>query len=171
MSKLFVSLQLAPENFLQLQAQAKAYMLDPEHPERQACVGNRGKGDTDLVKLRLFGCVKDFLVDGAGERFFGVGAEGREVGGASHNGNENAEEETKWIWPRDGNTIVGLVMPLLRRMVTNERQRIYAIETRKGGKKEGVGGLVGVDYEQVCLLACPSQCFSTVLWYGLVSQL
>ena len=37
------------------------------------------------------------------------------------------------IWPRDEQKIISLVMPLLRRMVTNERQRQYAIETRKGG--------------------------------------
>ncbi|KAF2501087.1 hypothetical protein BU16DRAFT_555593 [Lophium mytilinum] len=155
MSKLFDSLQLGPESFLQLQAQAKSYMLDPAHPARQACVGNRGKGDTDMVKLRLFRCVNDFLVQGAGEQFFGVGAEGRDVGrgvvkaigeGENVDGElgENAGAETKWIWPRDGNTIVGLVTPLLRRMVTNERQRVYAIETRKGGKKkEGVSSVDG----------------------------
>ncbi|KAF2814699.1 uncharacterized protein BDZ99DRAFT_183291 [Mytilinidion resinicola] len=172
MSKLFDSLQLGPESFLQLQAQAKSYMLDPAYPARQACVGNRGKGDTDMVKLRLFRCVNDFLVQGAGEQFFGVNAEGREVGkkamkslGEGENDSEelrgSSGAETKWIWPRDGNTIVGLVTPLLRRMVTNERQRVYAIETRKGGKKkEGLGsedrdvqgartdGFEGVSYDQ-----------------------
>jgi hypothetical protein len=71
MSKLFMSLQLSPENFLQLQASAKAYMLDPSHPDRQNCVGNRGKGDTDMVKLKLFNCVRDFLNDRVGEQFFG----------------------------------------------------------------------------------------------------
>ncbi|EOD52760.1 hypothetical protein UCRNP2_461 [Neofusicoccum parvum UCRNP2] len=71
MSKLFSSLQLTPENFLRLQAAAKQYMLDEAHPERQSCVGSRGKGDTDMVKLRLFNCCRDFLGDGIGERFFG----------------------------------------------------------------------------------------------------
>lgn len=133
MSKLFASLQLTPENFLRLQAAAKTYMLDEAHPERQSCVGSRGKGDTDMVKLRLFNCCRDFLNDGIGERFFGPDV-------PAPTENEVLDGETmpgrKWVWPRDGNKIVSLVTPLLRRMVTNERQRQYAQETRKGtGKK------------------------------------
>ncbi|KAF2141643.1 uncharacterized protein K452DRAFT_287594 [Aplosporella prunicola CBS 121167] len=131
MSKLFTSLQLTPENFLRLQAAAKQYMLDEAHAERQSCVGSRGKGDTDMVKLRLFNCVRDFLNDGVGERFFGpdvpavTEAETLEEGAAGR----------KWVWPRDGNKIISLVTPLMRRMVTNERQRRYAIEARRGGGK------------------------------------
>lgn len=140
MSKLFMSLQLTPENFLHLQAQAKTYMLDPAHPDRQNCVGNRGKGDTDMVKLRLFNCVRDFLNDGAGEQFFGENvekpAEKDTIEAARALGEEKAAIEAKLIWPRDGSKIVSLVTPLLRRMVTNERQRMYAIETRKGGAKK-----------------------------------
>lgn len=143
MSKLYSSLNLSPENFLHLQAAAKAYMLDPAHPERQNCVGNRGKGDTDMVKLRLFNCVRDFLADGIGEKFFS-----EEASGAGPDGNgdgagfgEDGVPLKKWVWPRDGNKIVSLVTPLLRRMVTNERQRQYAVETRKGGAgKKGKNG-------------------------------
>jgi hypothetical protein len=77
MSKLFTSLELNPELFLQLQAAAKTYMLDPDHPERRDCVGNRGRGDTDVVKLKLFGCVESFLEDERwGEKCFGDSAEG-----------------------------------------------------------------------------------------------
>jgi len=72
MSKLFASLELSPENFLHLQAAAKAFMLDKNHPERQNCVGSRGKSDTDMIKLRLYNCVNEFLeVEGNGEKFFG----------------------------------------------------------------------------------------------------
>lgn len=131
MSKLYSSLRLSPEDFLHLQASAKSYMLDPAHPERQDCVGSRAKGDTDMVKLKLFNCVRDFLAEGAGERWFPDNSPvGGELGTVSGNGHENPE---RWIWPRDGNQIVSLVTPLMRRMVTNERQRMYAIETRKGG--------------------------------------
>ncbi|KAF2476589.1 uncharacterized protein BDR25DRAFT_339557 [Lindgomyces ingoldianus] len=143
MSKLFMSLQLSPESFLHLQARAKAYMLDPACPERQNCVGNRGKGDIDMVKLRLFSCVRDFLKDGVGEQFFGENvekpAETDAIEAARALGQERLPSEGKLVWPRDGNKIISLVTPLLRRMVTNERQRMYAIETRKGGvkKKEG----------------------------------
>jgi hypothetical protein len=140
MSKLFMSLQLSPEQFLQLQAQAKSYMLDPAHPDRQSCVGSRGKGDTDMVKLRLFNCVNNFLAGGAGVRFFGEDVEkpGEDdtMQAARALGEEKAPSEAKLLWPRDGNKIISLVAPLLRRMITNERQRQYAIETRKGGAKK-----------------------------------
>ena len=122
MSKLFSSLELSPENFLHLQAAAKAYMLDDDHPERRDCVGQRGKGDSEMVKLRLFNCVRDFLIeDNRGERFFGESSFNEGIGRRTH------------VWPRDQPKIVLLVIPLLRRMVTNERQRQYAVETRKGG--------------------------------------
>ncbi|KAJ4358493.1 uncharacterized protein N0V89_003077 [Didymosphaeria variabile] len=141
MSKLFMSLQLSPESFLHLQAEAKSYMLDSAHPERQSCVGNRGKSDTDMVKLRLFNCVRGFLDGGAGERFFGEGAASkRQAGGESQEvaralGEEEVQTDSDLVWPRDGNKLISLVTPLLRRMVTNERQRVYAIETRKGGAR------------------------------------
>ncbi|KAL2870014.1 DUF3431 domain-containing protein [Aspergillus lucknowensis] len=122
MSKMFASLELSPENFLHLQAAAKAYMLDDRHPERRDCVGQRGKGDTEMVKLRLWNCVRHFLeVEGNGPRFFG-----------EHVVNEGMPPRT-YVWPRDTQKIISLVIPLLRRMVTNERQRQYAVETRKGG--------------------------------------
>lgn len=122
MSRLYASLELSPENFLHLQAAAKNYMLDDAHPERRDCVGQRGKGDTELVKLRLWNCVRDFLeAEGNGERYFGESVV-----------NEGMPPR-QYIWPRDQHKIISLVIPLLRRMVTNERQRQYAIETRKGG--------------------------------------
>ncbi|KAL2387843.1 hypothetical protein RJ035_003866 [Blastomyces gilchristii] len=151
MSKMFSSLGLSPENFLHLQAAAKAYMLDPAHPERRDCVGQRGKGDTEMVKLRLWNCVREFLDrEGNGERFFGegvgVGMGGHGSGTAGGGGGAGmmgvgmgmglgvgVESRPPLVWPRDEQRIISLVMPLLRRMVTNERQRQYAIETRKGG--------------------------------------
>ncbi|KAK2740367.1 hypothetical protein FQN57_006107 [Myotisia sp. PD_48] len=125
MSKMFTSLELSPENFLHLQAAAKAYMLDDNYPDRRECVGQRGRGDSEMVKLRLWNCVRDFLErEGNGMRFFG-----------EHVVNEGMGPRNM-IWPRDDQKIISLVMPLLRRMVTNERQRQYAIETRKGGNVE-----------------------------------
>ncbi|KAF3046698.1 hypothetical protein E8E11_005748 [Didymella keratinophila] len=138
MSKLFMSLNISPENFIALQSLAKAYMLSPAHPERQSCVGNRGKGDTDMVKLRLFNCVRDFLAEGVGEQFFGeqvTKPDEKENNEAAAALGEKGAESEKLVWPRDGNKIISLVTPLMRRMVTNERQRLYAIDTRKGGKK------------------------------------
>ncbi|OSS45916.1 hypothetical protein B5807_08007 [Epicoccum nigrum] len=139
MSKLFMSLNVTPENFIALQALAKTYMLSPAHPERQSCVGNRGKGDSDMVKLRLFNCVKDFLTGGGiGEKFFGEHAEkpgARESHEAAAALGEEDGGGERLVWPRDGNKIIGLVTPLMRRMVTNERQRLYAIDSRKSGKK------------------------------------
>ena len=80
MSKLFSSLELSPENFLHLQAAAKMYMLDENHPERLDCVGNRGRADRDMVKLRLYNCVKSFLEDeGHGQNYFGRQTGGRRL--------------------------------------------------------------------------------------------
>ncbi|KAL9063829.1 MAG: hypothetical protein Q9157_008075 [Trypethelium eluteriae] len=139
-SKLFSSLELAPSTFLELQSAAKAYMLDPKYPDRQDCVGNRGKGDSDVVKLRLYNCVREFLEEEADERdpeetcmagrsrgdiFFGPYVR-KEDGG-----------ERKWVWPKDKERVVGMCIPLLRRMVTNERQRKYAVETRSQIKTDG----------------------------------
>ncbi|RDL40539.1 uncharacterized protein BP5553_00518 [Venustampulla echinocandica] len=122
MSKLFTSLHIGPEQFLHLQAAAKAYMLDEKYPERSECVGSKSKGDTDMVKLNLFGCVEAFLEDeGWGERCFGPNSVGA--------------KERKLKWPQMKNKIISLVTPLLRRMVTNERQRQYAISTRKSKRK------------------------------------
>ncbi|KAL3475411.1 hypothetical protein BJX99DRAFT_160495 [Aspergillus californicus] len=122
MSKMFSTLELSPENFLHLQAAAKGYMLDDRHPDRRECVGQRGKGDTEMVKLRLWNCVRHFLeVEGNGPRFFG-----------EHVVNEGMPPRT-YVWPKDQQKIISLVIPLLRRMVTNERQRQYAVESRKGG--------------------------------------
>ncbi|RDW71140.1 hypothetical protein BP6252_07703 [Coleophoma cylindrospora] len=118
MSKLFTSLELTPEQFLHLQAAAKAYMLDERHPERGESVGHRGRGDTDMIKLKLFGCVKAFLdEEGWGERCFGEKSPGAET--------------RKLRYPQMKNKIISLITPLLRRMVTNERQRLYALSTRK----------------------------------------
>ncbi|KAJ4286303.1 hypothetical protein N0V90_013337 [Kalmusia sp. IMI 367209] len=151
MSKLFMSLQLSPESFLHLQAKAKAYMLDPAHPERQSCVGNRGKSDTDMVKLKLFNCVRDFLADGVGECFFGENVvdknhtEKDALEAAHALGVEQVRTDNKLVWPKDGIQLIGLVTPLLRRMVTNERQRVYAIETRKGGARRKEASVEAVD--------------------------
>lgn len=75
-----------------------------------------------MVKLRLWNCVRHFLeAEGNGERFFGENVVNEGMGPRTY------------VWPRDQQKIISLVIPLLRRMVTNERQRQYAIETRKGG--------------------------------------
>ena len=122
MSKLYTSLELDPEKFLQLQAAAKTYMLDPDHPDRRECVGQRGKGDSEVVKMKLWNTVARFLDE--------------EGHGHSHFGSQVLGEQglkRSMVWPLDKSRIIGTVMPLLRRMVTNERQRQYAVVTRKGG--------------------------------------
>jgi len=124
MSKVFSSLQLPPEDFLHLQSAAKAYMLDDDHPERRDCVGQRGKTDSDMVKLKVWKCVQLFLeMDGNGERFFGVDA-------PRADGEDGARS---MMWPENALQVIKTCIPLFRRMVTNERQRRYAVETRKGG--------------------------------------
>ncbi|KAJ9615744.1 hypothetical protein H2200_001821 [Cladophialophora chaetospira] len=125
LGKVFSSLELAPENFLRLQNSAKAFMLDEAHPERRDVVGHKkNTGGTDLAKLNLWNCVDEFLsVHGYGEKYFAPGA-GTEVPGAP---------QRTLFWPQESQTIIKLMMPLMRKMVTNERQRIYAAATRKQG--------------------------------------
>ena len=122
MSKLFTSLELSPEAFLQLQSAAKNYMLNDAFPERRDTVGQRGKTDSELVKLRLWNCVKDFLEnEGNGDLFFGPQVQGDEG------------RARTMFWPSHKNNIITALTPLLRRIITNERQRQYAVETRKPG--------------------------------------
>ncbi|CAD6499373.1 BgTH12-03489 [Blumeria graminis f. sp. triticale] len=117
MSKLFISLDLTAELFLKLQGAAKSYMLDDSFPERREAVGNKCRTSGDLSKLKLYSCAKNFLEDeGWGEHCFGRKAERADV--------------RKLKWPESKNKIIELIIPLLRRMVTNERQRQYANETR-----------------------------------------
>lgn len=74
MARLFTSLQITAEEFLHLQAAAKDFMLDPSHPDRYETVGNKDRGDSDMIKLKLFACVKSFLEGHWGDRLWGSGA-------------------------------------------------------------------------------------------------
>ncbi|OAP63575.1 hypothetical protein AYL99_02802 [Fonsecaea erecta] len=131
LGKVFASLELAPENFLRLQSAAKAFMLDEAHPERRAVVApKKNAGGSELAKLNLWNCVDEFLsAHGYGEKYFAPG-----VGG----GIPGAPQRTVF-WPQDSQTIIKLMMPLMRKMVTNERQRIYAAATRKQGSAKESG--------------------------------
>ncbi|KAJ9643560.1 hypothetical protein H2199_004239 [Coniosporium tulheliwenetii] len=142
MAKLFGAFQVPPEEFLELHAAAKQYMLDPAYPERRDCIGERAKGETQVGKVKLANFVKDFLEkDGIGERFFGENAvvatpvprEG--AGGGEEDGGDGGSQQRK-IWPRDAKDIITILTPLLRRMVTNERQRLYALEQRVAKNKD-----------------------------------
>lgn len=129
LGKVFTSLQLAPENFLRLQTAAKTFMLDEAHPERRDVVGHQKQsGAADVAKLNLWNCVEDFLsAHGYGDKYFAPG-----VGG-----NIPDAPARTLSWPADRQTIIKLMMPLMRKMVTNERQRVYAAESRKStGAKE-----------------------------------
>lgn len=119
----FESLKISTEEWVRLEAEAKAYMLDITHPQRQACVGNKKNGPSNDTKIQLFKTVQRFLADGVGLVYFGEG-EG---------------EGEKWVYPADEDRLIALLTPLMRRMVTNERQRQYARRTRNGevGKKGG----------------------------------
>jgi len=72
MSKLFTSLELLPDAFLELQAAAKNYMLDEDQPERYECIGTQGRANAEITKLRLLNTTRSFLEDeGWGQRCFG----------------------------------------------------------------------------------------------------
>ncbi|TID26876.1 TPR repeat-containing protein [Venturia nashicola] len=117
--KVFESLKLTPEEWVRLECEAKAYMLDTSHPDRQSCVGNRANSPTNDTKISLYKTVQRFLESDIGARFFGGGV-----------GEEIVDVGKRWIYPRDETALIILLTPLMRRMVTNERQRQYARRTR-----------------------------------------
>ena len=116
-SKLHIKLGLTPADFLTLQSQAKVYMLDKDHPERQTCVGMLENGSTHQ-RLLLYHHTKDFL-DHAdiGSTYFGPGSVFTKNKGFNY--------------PADSEKVVSLVMPLLRRVISNERQRTYVYAKRR----------------------------------------
>jgi len=156
MSKLFADLELTPEDFLQLQAQAKNYMLEETRPERRDCVGNRAKGDTDMNRLKLFHCVREFLEPGLGTFYFGPNSEG--------------SGRRKWSWPEDANKVIAAVTPLLRRMVTNERQRQYANESRKTSGKKKAEKEISPVVEPVAVQDEATQSLDPILEYGVSAK-
>lgn len=130
-AKEFRNLELCPESFHKLQAYAKKYMLDPDHPERKTYVGNRGQTDNAQIRHDLQRCVREFLEAGPGEEFFGpdsIGPTGIEEGSGANS--------RSFLWPADKELIIQLCSPLLRRMIVNERQRQYAVKTRRGTKTQ-----------------------------------
>ena len=119
--RLYSSLELPPESFVRLQTAAKDFMLDENHPDRLDTIGQRGRGDTDLVRLKLWNIAKEFLDDlGNGLKFFG-----------DHVPSVEGQPSRTMIWPQNAEQIIKACVPVLRRMVTNERQRRYAMQTRK----------------------------------------
>ncbi|KAE8448141.1 hypothetical protein EG329_009745 [Mollisiaceae sp. DMI_Dod_QoI] len=123
MSTVYLELELDAPEFVEVQDAAKKYMLDESHPEREGAVGTRGKGDSDLIKLKMFECAKIFLEDeGWGDRFWGPNARGIN------------NPQRVLHWPTTKNELISAVTPLLRRQITNERQRKYALEARKNKK-------------------------------------
>jgi hypothetical protein len=121
--RLYSSLELPPESFVRLQTAAKDFMLDENHPDRLDTIGQRGRGDTDLVRLKLWNIAKEFLDDlGNGLKFFG-----------DHVPSVEGQPPRTMIWPQNAEQIIKACVPVLRRMVTNERQRRYAMQARKIG--------------------------------------
>lgn len=129
LGKLFNTLELSVEAFLELQNAAKDFMLDDNHPERRNVVGYKKSNiNNDIAKLKLWNCVDEFLrLENVGEKFFG------------HQVNINTPEAPvrTFFWPQDHQRIIKLLMPLLRKIITNERQRVYAAESRKSTGKTG----------------------------------
>lgn len=123
MGLMFRELQLVPHNYLKLTSEAKAYMLDPNHPERRNVTGERkDSAAQDAARMRLWGSVEDFLkVRGAGEKYFARSVEGR---------------NRTMFWPDDTKVIMMAMMHLMRKMATNEQQRVYANQRRKRKAQE-----------------------------------
>ncbi|CAG8974360.1 hypothetical protein HYALB_00011292 [Hymenoscyphus albidus] len=119
-AKDFSSLQISGPLYLTLLAAAKSYMLDDKHPERREFVGRNAR--TTDVSGMLSSCCEEFLEQGWGEKCWGIGAE---------------VHEGFLQWPLNRRIIVKLTVPLLRRIVSNERQRLYAAQKRKRDSTSG----------------------------------
>lgn len=75
MSELYQQLQITPDQFLHMQAAAKEYMLDKDHPERLECIGKKGKGNMELGRLKLYDITGSFLEnEGWGKKCWGPDA-------------------------------------------------------------------------------------------------
>ncbi|KAJ9633283.1 uncharacterized protein PV06_00976 [Exophiala oligosperma] len=116
-ANVFESLDLAPEDFRRLQVAAKIFLFDEDHPERMEVIRHKSSSGTAAdIRLRLWKCAESFLSEhGNGDKFFGPG---------------DAERPRTLIWPEHGETIIKNMLPLIRKLVTNERQRIYTYATR-----------------------------------------
>ena len=78
MSELYEKLQVTPDQFLHLQAAAKDYMLDPDHPERREVIGKKSAVDlpsSNTAKIKLYRITSAFLwEEGWGEKCWGANA-------------------------------------------------------------------------------------------------
>jgi hypothetical protein len=86
MGVIFTAAEVDAQQFVEMQAAAKLYMLDPRYPERAECIGGKGRNaENDHMKLRLFNTVARFLEnEGWGEKCYGSKAPG------------TSERELKW---------------------------------------------------------------------------
>ncbi|ETN36929.1 uncharacterized protein HMPREF1541_07916 [Cyphellophora europaea CBS 101466] len=114
-------LELAPEHFLALQDEGKAFMFDPTHPERRNIIGDRrAGGESAAARERLWGCIETFLTGGAGDKYFSR---------AAARGPPGSPVRTRF-WPEDAHKIMQHMRPFMRRFVNNEKQRLYVHESR-----------------------------------------
>ncbi|KAF2221469.1 hypothetical protein BDZ85DRAFT_17617 [Elsinoe ampelina] len=154
LASLYSELQLTPENFVACMDAAKVFMLDPAYPERRNCIGSRTKGDNVNMKLELTKLTTRFLDEGSGSRFFGPDSDppgdpngtfaqvivsGSTDQSASVQSQDSAEHHTQdggtiqrdFVWPSDKDEIVKRCIKLLRKVASNEKQRVYALESRR----------------------------------------
>ncbi|KAG8623805.1 hypothetical protein KVT40_008781 [Elsinoe batatas] len=154
LASLYSELQLTPENFVACMDAAKAFMLDPAHPERKNCIGSRTKGDNVNMKLELTKLTTQFLDEGSGARFFrpssdppgdpnGTFAQVIVSGStdksaseqsqfpAAHHAQHGGTNRRDFVWPSDRDEIVKRCIKLLRKVASNEKQRVYAHESRR----------------------------------------
>ncbi|KAF4553974.1 Hypothetical protein D9617_5g068490 [Elsinoe fawcettii] len=169
---LYDAVQLTPERFLDFMSAAKAFMLDPAHPERKECIGQRGKGDNKEVKLELLKTTTDFLEEGHGLHFFGahseppgdpngtfnqvitVSSRQRELSKPSvsappavHAQSQNRPKRD-FTWPEDRNETISRCLMVMRKVASNEKQRLYALDTRKAARTEENTGVDGTNADQ-----------------------
>ncbi|KAG9248280.1 hypothetical protein BJ878DRAFT_488988 [Calycina marina] len=122
MANLFDELQITAEQFYHFQACAKDYMLDPEHMDRRNIIVRKNDGDVlaqSEIKRKLYDVTEEFLEkEGWGLKCWGKDAPNLVLGGR------------RIFWPDAKEDVIGICIPLMRRVVTNENQRLYAQKLR-----------------------------------------
>ncbi|KPI44992.1 uncharacterized protein AB675_2767 [Cyphellophora attinorum] len=115
------ALELDDAAYSELLEDAKAYMLDESHPERQSIIGG-APYRVDEYNMKLQETAAAFLRAGSGARFWGPWTA--------------SDPLSRTVsWPNDAQIIIERVAPFLRRIVANERDRKRSKVKREQKKK------------------------------------
>jgi hypothetical protein len=118
---IFNGTQLAPMPYIKLNDDVHAFMINTDHPERLDIIGTKRRiGSLEAAKNKLHDLAEQFVSEGAGENFYAPNA---------YADVPNAPVRTMF-WPQNYHDIVRAIKPIMRKVVTNERARVYQANRR-----------------------------------------